>query len=1054
MSMLKKLVEKASFVKKPGGDSDGLKPEHINPRCVYHYGIPSGSVLSAYDSIQKIVALATKDGRIKLFGKDSTQALLVSSDTVSSKLLQFMENQGLLININSNNRIEVWDVEQRYLCNVQDFDREITSFTILQQTSYLFLGDSSGHVSIMKVVKASCNIEKMEYCIPFSASHGLSNEVAGDNAVVHILPQPAAESKRVAIVYKDGVIILWAIRESKAIFITGGCPLHSMGNETKKATTACWCCPYGSKLVVGYSNGEIFIWSIPATSNSSTDQELEEVPSGTQSAPICKLNLGYKLDKIPIAKLIWAYAEGKASRLYVMGSPDCQAANLLQVVLLNEHTESRTIKLGLHPPESCLNMEIISSFPASRKNINSSLLLVSKSGQIYTYDDSLIERYLLQYQSRSPPSLPREVRVKLPLVDSSITIAKFVVNNPYMLFSMDQDYSSLIKDSIPLFPFERAQKDGTGPNSTQFSKAKNVFVSGHDNGAINFWDVSCPNPLPIVSLTQQSEDNLSLSGIPLTALCLTSDLHILISGDQSGTVRIYKFKTEFFAPDTSFLSFQVGSKKGSNPIQSVKLVKVNGAVLSISTSQDSKYFAVGSDQGYVVLIDSDSKTMLYQTHIASEICTGVISMQFNTCSLHGFDKNILVLATKDSSVLALETETGNILSPSMVHPKKPSRALFMQILDGQELSGRGLSISDGIDMIKGNSDNSASKQPVVLLCSEKALYVYSLLHIVQGIKKVYYKKKFHSSLCCWASTFETPEAGLMLLFSNGKIEIRSLPELPLLKETSVRGLILSPPKANSIADHSICASKNGELIVVDRDQEMFFVSVPLQNDTFRFLDFASQVYDRNLVVEPGQIPAPIIHKEKKKGILGSVFKDAKGNKANNVPDAGIENARASIEEMSAMFSVANFPSNTQSEEKLGSNEKDADLDIDDIEIEDPGEKQKSNPMVAALNKQNITNTFQALKGKFMHMKVKNNKAPTNDAPQDDKADSVDQIKKRYGYTSGEPSAAEAAKSKLSENLKKLQGINIRSAEMQDTAKSFSSMAKEVLRYAGNDKANS
>lgn len=134
-----------------------------------------------------------------------------------------------------------------------------------------------------------------------------------------------------AIVYKDGVIILWAIRESKAIFITGGCPLHSMGNETKKATTACWCCPYGSKLVVGYSNGEIFIWSIPATSNSSTDQELEEVPSGTQSAPICKLNLGYKLDKIPIAKLIWAYAEGKASRLYVMGSPDCQAANLLQV---------------------------------------------------------------------------------------------------------------------------------------------------------------------------------------------------------------------------------------------------------------------------------------------------------------------------------------------------------------------------------------------------------------------------------------------------------------------------------------------------------------------------------------------------------------------------------------------------------------------------------------------------------------------------------------------------------------------------------------------------
>lgn len=66
-----------------------------------------------------------------------------------------------------------------------------------------------------------------------------------------------------------------------------------------------------------------------------------------------------------------------------------------------------------------------------------------------------------------------------------------------------QDYIGLIKDSIPLFPFERGQKDGTGSNSTPFSKAKNVFFSGHSNGAINLWDVSCPNPRPIVSLTQQ-----------------------------------------------------------------------------------------------------------------------------------------------------------------------------------------------------------------------------------------------------------------------------------------------------------------------------------------------------------------------------------------------------------------------------------------------------------------------------------------------------------------------------------------------------------------------
>lgn len=69
-----------------------------------------------------------------------------------------------------------------------------------------------------------------------------------------------------------------------------------------------------------------------------------------------------------------------------------------------------------------------------------------------------------------------------------------------------QDYNSLTKDIFPLFPFERKQKDGTISNSArsvEFSKAKNLYITGHSNGAINFWDVSCPLLLPIVSLTQQ-----------------------------------------------------------------------------------------------------------------------------------------------------------------------------------------------------------------------------------------------------------------------------------------------------------------------------------------------------------------------------------------------------------------------------------------------------------------------------------------------------------------------------------------------------------------------
>lgn len=76
----------------------------------------------------------------------------------------------------------------------------------------------------------------------------------------------------------------------------------------------------------------------------------------------------------------------------------------------------------------------------------------------------------------------------------------------------------------------------------------------------------------------------------------------------------------------------------------------------------------------------DGPSIIFQSHIASDICLGIISMQFKTCTMQNFEKNVLVVATKDSSVLAFDSDTGNMLSASMVRPKKPSRALFMQIL--------------------------------------------------------------------------------------------------------------------------------------------------------------------------------------------------------------------------------------------------------------------------------------------------------------------------------------------------------------------------------------
>lgn len=82
----------------------------------------------------------------------------------------------------------------------------------------------------------------------------------------------------------------------------------------------------------------------------------------------------------------------------------------------------------------------------------------------------------------------------------------------------------------------------------------------------------------------------------------------------------------------------------------------------------------------MVLVHIEEASIVYQKQIQGQIASGIISMQFEKFVLEGFEKNLLLVATEDSSILAIEEDTGNALSPNIVHTKNPSRALLMQII--------------------------------------------------------------------------------------------------------------------------------------------------------------------------------------------------------------------------------------------------------------------------------------------------------------------------------------------------------------------------------------
>uniref|UniRef100_A0A0D9W898 Lethal giant larvae (Lgl)-like C-terminal domain-containing protein n=1 Tax=Leersia perrieri TaxID=77586 RepID=A0A0D9W898_9ORYZ len=975
---VRKLVEKAS-------------KKDVSPRLAFHYGVPADAALLAYDPILHVLAVATRNGQIKLFGRDNTQALLQSPSPTPSKFLRFAEGQGVLLN--------VWDIDTKKLCYVYPFERVVTAFAVLHNSFYIYVGDSSGNVSLLKLDLGQTCLLDMPYLIPFSESYGSGANICNEVEVAFVSAQPLAENNR------DGVMSLWDIKTSKVVSLSGRSLQQQSHQEAKIVTSACWACAKGSKIAIGFDNGDICLWSIPDILNA---QNLS--PRANQNLPLQRLNLGYKLDRMPIFSLLWVNSDGKAGRLYVNGFRD--HAYLFQVLILNEESESRIVKMVLPLTEACQGMELVTGLSDPNKQRQSALVLLLKSGQICLYDDSEIERYLLHAQSRSPQALPNHSLVKLPYGDSSISVAKFYTT------SSTADYFSSLTTKYPWL-LSMKDKHQTFTGSADIRKTRNLYITGHLDGTISFWDASCPLLLQIFMIKQQNEDNVT-SGIPITSLQFDMSSSILICGDRSGTVRIITFKKDSGDNIFSFLHVKQGES------YNVKSIKLKGAITSTSLISSSKRFAVGTEKGI----------------LECRVSGGIASLQFEIYSHNGYDKDLLIVGMEDSTIFILEEETGKPLNANPVQTNKPSQALLMQTL---ELSPDDPSVSENHD--------TASKESLLLLCTENAIRLFSLSHAIQGMKKIINKKKPNGS-CCFASLIYSvsSEIGLLLVFSNGKIEIRSLPNLSLLKEASLRGFVYT---RNSNSSSSIACSSDGEIILVNGDETYFF-STLCQNDIYRHVDSINTIYRKDN--SPREESSYVVKspKEKKKGIFGMIMKDTKGNKGKQSDANRDEQFTATTsEELSSIFSCANFAPLSEKRNSSINDDENIELNIDDIDIDDNTQKQKG-PHFPGLSKQKISKGFQSLREK-LKPKTEEKVNPGNRKPENDTSISqVDQIKMKYGYATNDDSTSipKMIGNKLQENMKKLEGINIRAGDMANGARSFSAMAKELLRNTKNEKSTS
>lgn len=1081
---------------------DDLKPEDLDLRISIHYGIPATSSILAFDSVQRLLAVGTLDGRIKVIGGDNIEGLLISSKQLPYKFLEFIQNHGFLVGISNDDDIQIWNLEKRGLSCCLQWESNITAFSIVTGSKFMYIGDSNGFTSVLKFDTESGKLLQLPYIISGDSLSELAGFPLPDHQpVVGILPQPCSAGNRVIIAYENGLIILWDSSEAQIHFVGGGKDLQlkdvedndtyngSDGHDIqdKEISALCWASSDGSILAVGYLDGDILFWntSIAAASNGK--------PNGS-SKNVVKLQLSSAEKRIPVIVLQWSPNDksynNSNGRLFLYGGEEIGADEVLTVLSLewSNGTEALSCvgRLDLTLVGSFADMVLLPSAGATGGNHKADLFVLTSPGQLHSCDDSNLSTWLAQ-QERKQSVCTTAFPLTIPTSEPLMTVAKFCNLSACQISSKGVSEAPVIKTALtPAFAGGK-HWPLTGGILSRLSVSKNnsierVYMAGYRDGSVRIWDASYP-VLRLICLIEGQLKGMDVAGssAPVSTLNFCSRTLCLAVGNECGLVRVFNLNESACKPNFHYVT-ETNSEvrslpRGEGPHFIAAISLISSPVQALHFRNSGTRLAIGFKCGGVALFDMNSSSILFFTDCVLGASSPVISMSWvefanarsplkstkhaETKVPENTEEEIVFILTKDMKISCLNGRSGSTISSHPWHLKKEDAAISMYVLDNRiplaaltsgkhpdesskdiapkkELKVDGSTVgADSKDTNHPNSLETAcsgeqSQDALVLLCCQKSLRLYSMKAVIQGNGKAIRKVK-HAKPCCWTTTLKKDGnvCGLVLFFQTGVFEIRSLPDLELLKESSILSILRWNLKPNM----EKTMSSDDAQITLANGSEVAFISLLAGKDDFRIPESLPCLHDGILAAAAEAAISFSANQNKKQGsasgILSGMVKGLKAGKVTftTTPQSDLSHLEA-IFLKPPPFSHA-FSSVARSQEEV-----EEELSIDDIEIDEiPPVASSSHEAVNP--KQEKETDREKLLGK-----------PDDTKP---RLRTPEEIMAKYRKATDASAAAAQARNKLLQRQEKLERINRRTEELASGAEDFASLANELVKTMENRK---
>lgn len=1079
----------------------------LDLQITVHYGIPYTASLLAFDPIQRLLAIGTLDGRIKIIGGDNIEGLLISPKKVPYKYLEFLHNQGFLVGVSNENEIQVWNLEFRQLVCCLQWEANMTAFAVIQGTYVMYVGDENGLFSVLKYNDEDGKLWRFPYHIPAN----VITETAGisflsPQSIVGILPQPHTFGTRVLIAYENGLLILWDISQDQIVTVRGYTDLQLKGDthtdsstgvanelpgnmagheeEENEICSLCWASNTGSVLAVGYINGDVLLW------NFSSNSSIKGQQTGTSSRNVIKLQLASGSRRLPVIVLHWSANDkvdfDKGGQLFIYGGDEMGSEEVLTILSLEWSSGLETFRcisrLDLNLNGSFADMILIPHAGSLENCSTAAIFVLTNPGQLNVYDGALLS----MLTSEEKPSIQAEkFPDTVPTIDPCMTVTKLC------LLPMDRNRSeSLLKKVYAKKIATHNLLMGTkwpltggipGEMSSDNYAVERIFMAGYEDGSVRIWDATYPI-LELMFVLESKVPGFNVDGenASVSALAFCSKSMTLAVGNECGLVRIYKLhestdgSSVHFVSETKHEVQTVHHGKGFHCIAVFSFL--NLPIRTLQFTNSGERIAVGFKDGQVAMLDMSSLSVMFCTDYTSGrnspvICINVHAIPQNIVLLNSPKRvspeapadpaEMVLILTKDAHVVIIDSKTGDIMSSQPVHPKD-SVAISMHAIEGSNAISEAASekypqhISDdnssqcetdknnNPDGIKTqeqhcSSDTSSSCEtlldPLLLLCCEDAVWLYSLKSLIQGESNFILKVKL-AKRCCWSTTFAKKDEKarqLILLYQTGDIEIRSLPGLGPVAEGSLMSILRWSFKTNM--DKTMSSSDNGQIALVNGCELAFISHVACAND-FRIPESLPCLHDQVVAAAADAAINLSISQKKKQNMAPKIFsgimRGLKGGRTENNPNIIDSSPRySSSQQLEELFSRVPFcdaPTTPTGDPEA------AELSIDDIEIDD---------LVATTptSKSSVVNKSYKIDEEDERKKLF--EGSTSDTKP--RMRTTQEILTQYRFAGDASAAAAHARDKLAQRQEKLERLSQRTEELQSGAENFASLANELVK---------